>query len=649
MGPVSAIVILNSKVRRVIVVGAHLALWTAAYLGAFLLRFDGRLPPEVRPTAYYGLAFLLLARVAVFWPSGLFHGLLRYAGISEVRSIVRATTLASIVFVGAAVLVPALRQPRSVYAGEWMLAILAASALRFGARVLREPGVAPTTGGGRAAILLGAGDAGELLLRDLARSPHPELRIVTILDDAREKHGSSLRGIRVLGAVDEATLLSAKERFGAELAVLALPSASGARTREIVAICRRLGIQTKTLPSLQQILTDEVKVSMLRDIAIEDLLRREPVKLDEASMAALLRGKRVLVTGGAGSIGSELSRQAARYEPAGLALLDHDENGLFFLERQLRATFPALDLVPFVADVKDAARVGSILRTFRPHVVLHAAAHKHVPLMEANPSEAIKNNVFGTRVVADLANACSVETFVLISTDKAVNPTSVMGATKRIAEMYLQSIASRARTRFVAVRFGNVLGSAGSVVPVFREQIAAGGPVTVTHPEMTRYFMTIPEAAQLVLQAGALAKGGEIFLLDMGEPVKIVDLARDMIRMSGLEPDVDIPIVFVGKRVGEKLHEELLLDHESHDRTVHPKIVVGQIAPVAEGLVDAAMVDLAGVLDASSIEVRKAIARVVPEARLEGTSRGPRDDVDRLVDELGAIDTLSSPRARSLA
>jgi FlaA1/EpsC-like NDP-sugar epimerase len=455
--------------------------------------------------------------------------------------------------------------------------------------------------------------------------------------------------VRVIGAISDLGLRKAAATLDAQLAVLAIPTASGARIREVVSACRAVGLETKTLPSLQQILKGDVKVSMLRDVAIEDLLRRDPIQLDEPSMASLLRGRRVLVTGGAGSIGSELARQAARYEPSALALLDHNENGLFFLEREMRETFPRLALTPIVADVKDPARISDVLRTFRPHVILHAAAHKHVAMMEGNPVEALKNNVFGTRIVADLANAYGVETFVLISTDKAVNPTSVMGASKRIAEMYLQSLSGRARTRFVTVRFGNVLGSAGSVVPIFREQILRGGPVTITHPDMTRYFMTIPEAAQLVLQAGALAQGGEIFILDMGAPVKIVDLARDMIRMSGLEPDVDIALMFTGARPGEKLFEELLHDHETHDRTVHSKILVGRIAGVDAAAMSQTMVALAAAIGGAGDEAVRAIATAVPEARLDAIRGARPSDVERALGDLERLRTLRADADLSTA
>jgi FlaA1/EpsC-like NDP-sugar epimerase len=625
--------------RRSGVVGAHIALWGCAYLGAYLLRFDGTFPKQEVPAALSGIGILLAIRVALFRMSGLFHGMMRYAGIHELRSIIRATTISSLLFFGATMMVRPLRLPRSIYVGEWVLAILFASALRLAIRLIRERSRAPQGETVRHALLLGAGDAGEMLLRDLERLNRPGMKIVAILDDDPRKHESWVHGVRVVGPIDERTLRRASEDYGATLAVLAVPSASGARTRDIVSACRRLAIETKTLPSLQQILTGDVNVSMLRDVAIEDLLRREPVELDKRSMGSLLQGKRVLITGGAGSIGSELARQALVFNPATVALLDHNENALFFLERELKRTFPRTDIRTNVGDIKDAYRMRQILRDLQPHVVLHAAAHKHVPLMEANPAEAIKNNIFGTRTVADLSLAYGVETFVLISTDKAVNPTSVMGASKRVAEMYVQSL-SGGRTRFVAVRFGNVLGSAGSVLEVFKQQIAAGGPLTVTHPDMRRYFMTIPEACQLVLQAGALAQGGEIFVLDMGEPVTVLDMAKDMIRMSGFEPERDIAIEIIGPRPGEKLCEELLLDAETHERTVHPKILVGRIPSVSHSQVETFFSKLQTVTDGAPHEVRAVLAAIVPEAEFEQRAAEPRN-VTETLEALEPIQTLA--------
>jgi FlaA1/EpsC-like NDP-sugar epimerase len=624
--------------RRLLVILTHLVLWTGAFGGAYFLRFEGRIPPSELEPALLALAIVLAAQTGAFWVSGLFHGLLRYAGLPEVKSIVRATTAATAIVVIAGIVLPAARIPRSVYIGQWLLAILAASSVRLAIRMLRERQQTSRTGDQTRAIVLGAGDACDMFLRDLSRVSNGDVRVVALLDDDARKHDSSLRGVRVVGDISERFLRRAAEDFEATLAILAMPSAPGSRVREIVELCSGLGLETKTLPSLQQLLTGHA-VTTLRNVAIEDLLRREPVKLDENSIHSLVKGRRVLVTGGAGSIGSELARQVLGFEPSQLTLMDHDENALFFLERELKKRANGVQLGIAVGSIRDAQRVSEVMRDARPHVVLHAAAHKHVPLMEKNPVEAVKNNVFGSRIVADLALAHGVDAFVLISTDKAVNPTSVMGATKRVAELYVQSLSHHKRTRFVAVRFGNVLGSAGSVVEVFREQIANGGPLTVTDPQMTRYFMTIPEACQLVLQAAALGRGGEIFILDMGEPVKVVDLAHDMIRMSGFQPGRDIQVEFIGVRPGEKLFEELLLDAEATDRTLHPKILIGRIPGISHESAVAAMQRLADSLEGGPDRIRSVLNELVPEARL-GNRVSAHEVAETLV-ALRAMETLA--------
>ncbi len=617
---------MNSVLRRALIVGVHLFLWSVAFAGAYALRFEGSVPPELVRTGLLGLAVLLTGLVVAFWVLGLFHGLMQYSGIPEATAIVQAVTLAVGGLVIAGVVLPQLQQPRSIYAGAWILCVALSGGLRFAVRLFREWAKRSPERGLKPAVLLGVGDAGDSLLRDLERRPAGQYRIVCALDDDAKKQGGAVRGIPVLGAIEDETLRSVVAKYELTTAVLAMPGVAGARVREILRLCRGLGLQTKTLPSVHQIVDGEVTVSMLRDVAIEDLLRREPVELDAPSMDALLRGRRVLITGAAGSIGSELARQALRYAPSELAALDHDENGLFFLDRELRASFPGQRLQVVLADIRDKGRLGAVLQAFRPDVVLHAAAHKHVPLMEANPTEAVVNNALGTRNVADLALAHGVSTFVLISTDKAVNPTSVMGATKRVAELYVQALSHLRRTRFVVVRFGNVLGSAGSVVQIFREQIARGGPVTITHPDMRRYFMTIPEACQLVLQAGAVGKSGEVSVLDMGEPVRIVDLAEDMIRMSGYEPGRDIEVQVTGIRPGEKLYEELLIDREHHAETSHPKILAGDVQAVSLETARGALERLAAAVPDGALAVRAVLAELVPEAHLGSGAPSPSTD-----------------------
>jgi FlaA1/EpsC-like NDP-sugar epimerase len=609
--------------RRGAVVGAHVLLWAIAFGLALELRFDGDIPEPYRTTWLPAVAVLLFVRVLAFRLTGLFHGLWRYAGMPELKSILRSTTAGTVAFIGAGAMVHRLQMPRSIYVGEWLASIVLIGGVRFIIRIARERSPAQPNPNAIRTLIVGLGDAGESLLRDVQRAPDGKWEIVGFLDDDPLKQDALVRGVRVVGRADDQTLTSVISRLGVGLVVLAI-SQAGKRTREILRVCRQLNVQTKTIPTLAGRLEGALSFSALREIAIDDLLRREAVQLDVERVSGFLERRTLLITGGGGSIGSELARQVLRFGPAKLILFEHDENALFHIERELRQMYGDANIVPVIGDICDAGRVEQIFKRYRPEVVFHAAAHKHVPMMEANACEAIKNNVFGTLVVADAARAHGADAFVMISTDKAVNPTSVMGATKRVAEMVLQSRSDQEGTRLVAVRFGNVLGSAGSVVPLFREQIAKGGPVTVTHPEMRRYFMTIPEAAQLVLQAGAQGNGGEIFLLDMGEPVRIVDLAKDLIELSGLRPEVDIPIQFTGLRPGEKLFEELLLSDEAYDKTPHPKIVVGRIQPRSRDLLQRGLVSLRHAAElADDKRARIVLSELVPEASLSGVETQP--------------------------
>lgn len=415
---------------------------------------------------------------------------------------------------------------------------------------------------------------------------------VGFIDDDPRKLGSQIGGLQVLGQASQIIQIAARKR--ATRALITIANASGADIRRLTLLCNDAGLQTRIIPGIYEIVGERVNLSRIREVAIEDLLGREPVKLDEDQIFGSVANNVVMVTGAGGSIGSELCRQVCRFAPARLILIERFENALFEIHRELIALFPNVRIEPRIADVADRARMQAVFQAEQPDLVLHAAAHKHVPMMEANPGEAIKNNVGGTRVIADLADQHGVARFVMISTDKAVNPTFIMGASKRVAEIYVQTLASRSKTRFVTVRFGNVLGSNGSVIPIFKEQIARGGPVMVTDPEMRRYFMTIPEASQLVLQAGAMGAGGEIFILDMGEPVKIVDLARDLITLSGFKPDEDIEIKFSGVRPGEKLFEELSTDAEHASKTKHPKIFIGRIATCDAAVAHSAIDDNIG-------------------------------------------------------
>ena len=615
----------RALLRRIVVIGYHILLWGFAFQLAMSLRFDGDVPHPWDVRRWPVLGILVGLRLLGFYKTGLFHGLWRYAGMPELKSLVWASTLPSLVVFALGMGFDSFRMPRTTYLGEWLASIVLVGGSRFVIRIFRERRI----GGKRRAdalntLIVGAGDAGDSLLRDMQRAPDNKWAVEGFLDDNLAKRGAMVRDIRILGPADEATLSRLIPDLDIKLVVLAIPAADGTRLRQIVDICRKFKVQTKTIPSLSDRIEGQLPLNALREIAIEDLLRRAPVQLDTEQVGEFLEGRTILVTGAAGSIGSELARQVLRFGPGRLLLFDHNENGLFHIERELRALFPEAEISALIGDMTDRLRVEAVFRTFRPAVVFHAAAHKHVPMMEWNPAEAVKNNVFGTQTVADAAHDFGARAFVMVSTDKAVNPTSIMGATKRIAEMIIQARAGTSPTRYVAVRFGNVLGSAGGVVPIFREQIAKGGPVKVTHPEMRRYFMTIPEAAQLVLQAGALGKGGEIFVLDMGDPVKIVDLARDLIELSGLRPDVDVQIEFTGMRPGEKLFEELLHNEETFDTTPHPKIVVGRFHATPAEIVNKALASLRTVALAGDEEsIRRIISHMVPEAKLLTTAGAP--------------------------
>ncbi|MGM9612176.1 MAG: polysaccharide biosynthesis protein, partial [Butyricicoccus sp.] len=422
-------------------------------------------------------------------------------------------------------------------------------------------------------MLIGGGAGGALVLRELQRSAHSRNKVVCIIDDDPNKQGTYLLGVRIVGGRED--IVRYAEHYGIKDIIFALPSVPVRERRAIVELCQQTRCRIRTIPGLYQLASGQVRVSQLRDIAVEDLLGRDRVQVDLKQIGSVIAGKTVLVTGGGGSIGSELCRQIAAQNPRQLIIFDIYENNAYDIQQELKYQYPTLNLIVWIGSVRDDARVDQLFRTFRPQIVCHAAAHKHVPLMEDSPNEAVKNNVFGTWNIAHMADRYGAETFVLISSDKAVNPTNVMGATKRICEMIVQVMNKHSATCFTAVRFGNVLGSNGSVIPLFQRQIAHGGPVTVTHKDIIRYFMTISEAVSLVLQACAYAQGGEVFVLDMGDPVRIDDLARNMIRLCGLEPDVDIPIVYTGLRPGEKLFEELLMQDEGLDKTPNELIFIG--------------------------------------------------------------------------
>lgn len=590
---------------------------------AYALRFESlSWHPDHARTFTVFLIVSVPAKLLLFYVTGLYRRLWRYAGVVELERILLATALVTLadVLLGAWGLpwlgLTPVRVPLSVLAMNAGFTAAVVSLPRFVLRVLRHWAPAEEPAGTRRVLVAGAGSAGESLVRELKANPQLGLRPVGFVDDDPAKHRKEMCGLPVLGSTRQLADLRREHAFD-EL-IIAMPSAPGTAIRAVTREARAAGLPARTVPGLSEILTGRVSVTALRPVQIEDLLRREPVVTDLDQVRALVAGQTVLVTGAGGSIGSELSRQLAAFRPGRLVLLGHGENSIFSVHRELEERHPGLAVVPVIADIRDRPRLAAIFAREAPSVVFHAAAHKHVPLMEWNVVEAVTNNVIGTRNVVEEAAAHGTGHMVLISTDKAVHPTNVMGATKRIAEQLVQLAALRTGRHFISVRFGNVLGSRGSVLPSFLRQIEAGGPVTVTHPEMRRYFMTIPESVQLVLQAAVLGRGGEVFVLDMGEPVRIVDLARDLIRLSGLEVDRDIEIKFTGVRPGEKLYEELFFGVEVAAPTRHPKVLSSRQADLPAGvepLVAALEAAAAGAGDEPAL--RRLLRDLVPDYQPE--------------------------------
>ena len=557
---------------------SDLLLLTLAPFAAYAIRFEGTAwsaADSHTESVYTALSILL--KLAIFLPFGMYSRLWRHASIPDLTKIIEATAASGVAcIVLGLIALPAsnlvtLRVPISVVILDSFLTVTAVTAPRLLIRVLGTLKRVGRGGTCRRALIVGAGAAGEMILRELLANPQLGLTPVGFVDDDPRKRNHRLNNRPVLGRLSEISTVIARDSI--DEIVIALPTAPGRVVRSVVRAAMDAHIPTRTVPALFEILSGRVSLSHLRNVEIQDLLRREPVRTDFAPVRGMVSGRPVLVTGAGGSIGSELARQLAQLEPGHLILLGNGENEIFDILNELGDTCPSLQLSSVIADIRDLPRIRSVFRRFRPHVVFHAAAHKHVPLMEDNVADAITNNVLGTSNVIHCAEECDTQHFVLISTDKAVRPTSVMGATKRAAEMVVQEAASRTGRNFMSVRFGNVLGSRCSVVPIFLEQIKAGGPLTITHPEMRRYFMIIPEAVQLVLQAGALGHGGEVFVLDMGEPIRIVDLATDLVRLSGLEVGRDIEIRYTGVRPGERLYEEPFFRHEEVLPTGHPKIL----------------------------------------------------------------------------
>ncbi len=564
--------------NRYVFIG-DVALVIVSVMGSFALRLDAEQLPYYFPAMLTMCAVALLIKIPTYYFFGLYRRIWMYASTYELRLITVAVSAASVLT--SAVMLALFYMgrvspgmPRSALGIDWLLSLVLIGGSRFALRILAEASAAPRNTQARRALIIGAGDAGALVVRELQRSAQLNLTPLGFLDDDHAKQRQAIYGVPVIGLVSDLPEVLAQHPV--DEVIFAIPSAPGRLVRFVNDACRARGIPSRTMPGIYELLGGKVSVSRLREVEITDLLRREPVRLREAMIGEALQDRRVLVTGAGGSIGRELSRQIARWNPGQLLLLGHGENSIFETLLELKEDHPSLNLIPVIADVRERA---CLLKTFREQqvqVVFHAAAHKHVPLMEVNVEEAVLNNVIGTQCVVEAALECGVERLVLISTDKAVRPTSVYGATKRLAEMIVLDAARRSRRAFSVVRFGNVLGSRGSVIPLFRRQIARGGPITITHPDMERYFMTIPEAVHLVLQAAAMGQGGEAFVLNMGQRVRILDLAVDLIRLSGLEPGRDIEIRFSGIRPGEKLREELWEKDKTYEKTDHPDIFRSQ-------------------------------------------------------------------------
>jgi FlaA1/EpsC-like NDP-sugar epimerase len=620
--------------RFYLILAADLVIFALSFYSAYLLRFDFAVPEAFRTQMWRFMAFLLPGKVVVFFLFGLYRGMWRYTGRSDLWRLGQASLVSMLYYIAATAYIHGLiGVPRSVFLIDAILTVALNGGLRLGIRFLysrpfqtfrdvlpsylangKKPAVTE-----KAVLIIGAGSAGEMMCREISDNPSLNYRVQGFLDDDSSKWGRYLHGIKVYGGVE--TLPEVIGQAGIGEALIAIPSASGPQMRRILEICKTCGVRYRTLPDLGGIIGGKVSVKALRDINYEDLLRRPPVRLDNALISGYLQGKRIMVTGAGGSIGSELCRQIIRFGPKELILVDAGEANLFNIQMELKHELNFHHCRCILTRVQIKWRMADVFKQYRPHLIYHAAAYKHVPLLETNPWEAIYNNVLGSRVVMDLAVEYGVERFVLVSTDKAVRPTNVMGASKRLAELIMQSFCGNG-ARFMAVRFGNVIGSSGSVLPLFRRQLERGGPLTVTHPEMTRYFMSIPEAVQLILQAGGLGRGGEIFILEMGTPVKIITMAEELVRLSGKVPGKDVDIIFSGLRQGEKLCEELITQDEDILPTSHEKILVlrsndwqGEKSQEAFSLslnraVDN-LVEIAGAHDAEVI--RRKLSEILPE------------------------------------
>ncbi len=621
----------RSQLPNAFILLVDIVVTVVAIVAAFALRLEGDQTTIYIGSLYWMVLISVLIKPVVYYLFGLYRRLWAYASVKELTLIFSAVTAASAVFSAITLILYISRAdstrilnfPRAVLPIDWLLSLVGIGGLRFSIRLLAEGRAAskkPVPRKARNVLIIGAGDAGALVVRELQKNKQLGLRPVGYLDDDPTKQKRQIHGISVIGKL--ADLGRVLDHRRVEEVIIAIPSAGGTVVRLVTDICRLKGIPFRTMPGLFELINGKVSVNRLRDVDIDDLLRREPARIQDELIGAALAGKRVLVTGAGGSIGREICRQVARWSPEVLIMLGHGENSIFEAMLELREDFPVLPVKLVIADIRDKNRIQSVFTDFRPQVVFHAAAHKHVPLMEINVEEAVTNNLIGTKYVVEAASAVDTERLVLISTDKAVRPSSVMGATKRIAEMVVVDAAHRTGHAYSVVRFGNVLGSRGSVVPLFKRQIAHGGPVTVTHPEMKRYFMTIPESVHLVLQAAAMGQGGEVFMLNMGQPVRILDLAEDLIRLSGLEPGRDVEIVFTGIRPGEKLTEDLWGDGMDYKKTAHPEIFRAETEEaVLPADLDKLVEELAQLADESEASaILHLLDETIPDGKIQAAS-----------------------------
>lgn len=604
--------------RRLFLITYDIIAVTVSGLMALAIRYDldwWNITPEFMDSILKYIPFNIVTMLLVFYVLRLYHSLWEYASVTEMQNSVAGSFLVALFqFIGMHIL--GYRTPRSYPFLFAMFFIMLTVISRFSYRFLRTAKKKYLNKRfGQNVMIVGAGEAANMLIKEIVSSNYLHMTVKCLVDDASDKNGRFIQGVRVMGNRDDIVRL-AKE-YDIDVIIISMPSASKLVIRDIVNICSETGCRLQTLPGMYQLVNEEVSLNNLRDVDVEDLLGRDPIRVDVDSILGYVKDRTILVTGGGGSIGSELCRQIAGHKPKRLVIVDIYENNAYEIQQELKHNYPNLDLVVLIASVRNTNRMNDIFQTYKPDIVYHAAAHKHVPLMEVSPNEAIKNNVFGTLKTARAAGENGVKRFVMISTDKAVNPTNIMGASKRICEMIIQILNKRYATEFVAVRFGNVLGSNGSVIPLFKKQIEQGGPVTVTHPDIIRYFMTIPEAVSLVLQAGAYAKGGEIFVLDMGEPVKIYDLAVNLIKLSGYTPNEDIMITFTGLRPGEKLYEEMLMDEEGLQDTENHMIHIGKPIEIDEEQFEEDLYKLGEAANGEESVVRELVQKIVPTYQYE--------------------------------